>query len=123
MFDYITGMVAFFRRYLALILALAVILTGHEAAVARGANPVANIIEICTGTTIKMMAVDAEGQPVETRHICPDVVASLFVAEGGAYVAPEPESLWVTMPRVAEVTIRSRQATLDPQARGPPLSV
>ncbi|MDU8909950.1 hypothetical protein [Aestuariicoccus sp. MJ-SS9] len=104
---------------LAMVLALAV--TSLQMAVARGqAMPVGQMV-ICMGQTVVTIMVDAEGQPVESVHLCPD--ATLFVAEGDLFVPPQPTLVWQRVfhrdPALAPVPAPPP----GPRARGPPVGV
>lgn len=100
---------------------MALVLTGHSMAVARGMPGVAGYVEYCIGHTPVMVAVDAEGNPTGESHICPEFSLSLLnlVAEETAQiVAPQGRAhrLVVTEPDVAHL-IR----ILKGAARAPPV--
>lgn len=52
--------------------------TGLSMAVARGAPGPAGEMVICTGQGPVMIYLDAEGQPVDAPHLCPDGALSLI---------------------------------------------
>jgi hypothetical protein len=100
---------------LALVLAVTSVGFGH----ARGAAPAAGAMVICRGQTVIRIVIDASGQPVETRHICPDAV--LFVAAGPAPLAVPAldEGAGRLSPSVTAVHAASL-AAITPRERGPP---
>ena len=109
-----------FRSYLAIMLSLLLVLTGHSMAVARGMPGVAGQIEICSGTGPVMIALDAEGNPTGPAHICPEAALSLIQA---SMVSPDVLiAVTGSVARVAYVQAASGtgSGTARPQARGPP---
>lgn len=114
-------MKALFHRLTGLTLALALVMTSLQMAAARGHQVPVGQMVICMGQTMVTVMVDADGQPVEMVHLCPD--ATLFVADGGAFVPPSPTLVWQRIvPAVPEVAARPLPRPA-PQARGPPVSV
>ncbi|MBS0124610.1 hypothetical protein [Thetidibacter halocola] len=113
-------MTRLFRGYLALFLALALTLTGHQAAFARGSLPAVGEAVICIGQTVVTVRVDANGQPVTATHLCPDIAATLFVAEAGGFAATAPVAAWVPLDPPLIPVLSAALADVAPQARGPP---
>ena len=109
------------RRHIALILVLALTLTGHQAAQARGMQTAVGTMVICVGQTVVTVQVDADGQPVEHVHLCPDI--SLFVAEAAGFAQRAPEPAWVAVPRDRRAVAAASHAPVEAQARGPPFAV
>lgn len=69
------GLMRHAQSFLALGLCVVLALTSQSQLLARGAaQPVGHVV-LCTGTGPVTVAVDAEGQPVATPHICPDCLA------------------------------------------------
>lgn len=101
-------------------LCLLLALTGQSLAVARGAaQPVGEIV-LCTGTGPVSVAVDAEGQPVATPHLCPDCLpgfAAVLDAPPALDAWRAPERRLMVTEVVADVVTRSRPASV---ARAPP---
>ena len=62
------------RRYTALLLAAALLLTGHSAAASRFARDATGQVILCTGTGPVTVYVDENGEPTGTPHICPDCI-------------------------------------------------
>lgn len=80
-------MTRYIRSFAGVCLAALLALTSLSAALARGqADPVGSLV-ICRGLTVVTIMVDAEGNPVETPHVCPDAALTLFVDSG--VVAPD----------------------------------
>lgn len=112
------------RPALALCLALLVALTGQAAAIARG-QPVADTwIEICSGSGPVMLAVDADGQPTGTAHLCPDNAYLLVQALSAAapdVAAPRLVARRIGAPAPVLAVVPTRTVTAP--ARGPPAPV
>lgn len=109
-----------FRTYLAVFCALLLVVTSHSMAQARGMTDADGQMVICTGTGPITVLVDAEGQPVERGHVCPDCAMSLFAGTSAPF---EPPMLvlrggeTVSFPaNTATAPARIARAT----ARGPP---
>ena len=113
-------MIAMLRRYTASLLMLALVLTGHQAAVARGAQPAVGEMVICVGQTVVTVRIDADGQPVTATHLCPDIAVSLFVAEAGGFVPAAPEPIWVALAPSFHNFPSAQSPDVQPQARSPP---
>ncbi|EDM32162.1 hypothetical protein RTM1035_11938 [Roseovarius sp. TM1035] len=108
---------------LALALCLVLALTSQSLAVARGmAQPVGKIV-LCTGTGPITVAVDAEGQPRATPHLCPDCLPGFAVVLD----APLALGLWLASERrISTITVERHAAmrSLPPNvARAPPVAV
>jgi len=109
-----------FRTYIAAFCALLLVVTSHSMAQARGMTDAEGQIVICTGTGPITVLVDADGQPVERGHVCPDCAMSLFagvsapfeppmLALGGGETVSFPANTATTLLRIVRAT-----------ARGPP---
>ncbi|MCP4822841.1 MAG: hypothetical protein GY892_01875 [Shimia sp.] len=92
------------RRYVAAVMALVLVLTGHSMAIARGMTGPEGFAEYCIGESAVMVPVDAEGNPTGPAHFCPDVSLSLLN--------------WVALdqPNVGEVRGRSEILRLQQMA-------
>ncbi len=77
----------FARSLLSLLLALMMGLTSLSYAAARGQAPAADLVEICAGFGTQMIALDADGNPTDGAHICPDAVGAVAFAD-----APIPQA-------------------------------
>lgn len=72
------------RSFIAIWLALLLVLTAQSMAVARGLPGSAGSVVLCTGTGPVTILIDAEGQPIGHAHVCPDCTLSLIVTVGHA---------------------------------------
>lgn len=102
----------------AALLALGVIGTG----LAHGQNPAAGMAVLCIDTVAVSVAVDAQGQPVEPPHICPDCL-SLALAESREQALPlAPPATPQERPSAYRPPPRSDTAPRPP-ARAPPAQI
>ena len=69
-------------KFVCLTLAALLVVTSQAFAVAQGKPAAVGTMVICQGNHMVTVAIDADGQPVETVHLCPD--HAVFVAGGGA---------------------------------------
>lgn len=110
------------RGFVAYLLALVLTVTGFSLAQARGGDPSAMAgmeVVICTGIGMTTITIGADGEPVETQHVCPDG-AQNFVAEFNVPVMDRPEGAPVALtPVVVALSVSERPET-TPAARGPP---
>ncbi len=104
-------------------LSLTLALTSYSMAVARGqSSDIGTDMVICTGVGMITMTIGADGEPVETAHVCPDAM-SIF---GTVILVQEMPVQMVTLQwrtTVPETVIGQPQETLAPLARGPPLVI
>ncbi len=75
------------NRFLPLALSLLVMLTGQGVAASRGMDRAVGQMVLCTGSGPVVVYMDAEGQPAQSPHFCPDYALTLL----GAIAVPEPE--------------------------------
>ncbi len=68
------------RRYLALGLALCVMVTSH--AIAAGRGGAAHPTELCVGLNTVVVYLDENGDPTAPPHYCPDCALHLFTWDG-----------------------------------------
>ena len=123
--DLVKGYVLFMARhwvaqFIRLSLAVLLVLTSQAYAVAQGKPAAVGTMVICQGNHMVTVAIDADGQPVETVHICPD--HALFVADGAplAGVAKVTDLVPVTFTRLP--AFKSPQKSLPAYwGRGPPV--
>lgn len=97
--------------------------TSHSAAVARGATQAVDQMVICSGTTVAVVFIDADGQPTTAPHLCPDCALHLFAA-----VAPfNTISKWLdnatVLRAVPPVEQYSVSCQLRASARAPPVDL
>lgn len=68
------------RTLIALLLALMLALTSQSMAVARGAAAATGQMVLCTGAGPVAIYTDAQGQPTQAPHICPDAALNVVLA-------------------------------------------
>lgn len=108
------------RSALGCFLVVVLAVTSLSGAVARGQADAAGTMVICRGLTVVTVPVDAQGQPVEISHICPDAVLTLFADVGGAPVWPAHMLTWTPVVWVCDLACGASAPTVAAQARGPP---
>ncbi|WP_299621870.1 hypothetical protein [uncultured Tateyamaria sp.] len=69
------------RMLSALLLSLVLAVTSHSAGMARGASTAVDQIVICTGFGATVIHMDADGQPTQAPHLCPDCVVHLLAVD------------------------------------------
>lgn len=101
-------------------MSVALAVTGLSAAGARGqGDPVGNMV-ICRGLTVVTVMIDAEGNPVEVQHICPDGVHALFADDGIAQSFAVVALTWRPIPWDRPQVLPGEQDAPSAVARGPP---
>ncbi len=107
----------------AFFLSLTLVLTSFSMAMARGQNPdMGTDMVICTGVGMVTITIGADGEPVETAHICPDAM-SIFAATTITHDIPAPLTALQWRVMAPDTVLTQPQETLSPSARGPPLDV
>ncbi len=95
--------------------------TSLSAAAARGQSDAVGSMVICRGLTVVTVMIDAEGNPVEVRHICADGAQALFADAGLSATFAVVSLTWRPIPwDLARVLPGGRDAPRA-QARGPPV--
>ncbi|MBY6112868.1 hypothetical protein KUW09_06995 [Mameliella alba] len=112
-----------FRGFIGIFLAVVLAVTGLSAAHARGQTGPAGSIVICKGLTVATILVDAEGQPVEQPHICPDAALALFVETGETDLPAAIAVTWRAVDWPQARPVQARAAVTHTWARGPPASL
>ena len=112
-----------FRSLLGSFVALALVLTSVQTAVARGQPAPKGMMVICAGATVVTVFVDADGQPVERRHLCPEGAFALFMFDPGSAVFQPPQVAWSAVVFSTRAAGKQGAVRLAAQARGPPVSV
>ncbi|WP_052249470.1 DUF2946 family protein [Tateyamaria sp. ANG-S1] len=108
------------RSFYAILLSLVLVVTSHSAAIARGSATAVDHIVICSGTTVTMVFIDAEGQPTETPHLCPDCVLHLLAAvlpfqdPAAPLLRSATAVAWLSAPARAGAPWRHRSARAPP---------
>lgn len=113
-------MKAIIRSLLPFALSLLVIVTGQGLAASRGIDRVVGQMVLCTGTGPVVVYMDAEGQPTQAPHYCPDYALSLLGAVHQAQ-AEVPAAPAVALPAL-QLQSRNLISAPLPQhpARAPP---
>jgi hypothetical protein len=101
-------------------MALVLIGTGQQMALARGQATAAGEIILCQGGVAVAVAVDQSGNPVGKRHICPDCAAHFFAATFGPTLVIAPSDRARAAVRVARITNPRSQTPQRTAARDPP---
>lgn len=68
------------NKALPFVLSLLVVLTGQGVAASRGMDRAVGQMVLCTGTGPVVVYMDAEGQPTQAPHFCPDYALTLLGA-------------------------------------------
>ncbi|CUK05314.1 hypothetical protein RUE5091_02704 [Ruegeria denitrificans] len=89
------------NRILPFVLSLLVILTGQGVAASRGIDRAVGQMVLCTGTGPVVVYMDADGQPAQPPHFCPEYALTLL----GAIAVSAPE-LPVAPDRVQPAPLR-----------------
>ncbi|APE42411.1 hypothetical protein BOO69_02505 [Sulfitobacter alexandrii] len=111
------------RTLSSLLLALLLALTSQSMAVARGSAAATGQMVLCTGTGPLAVYVDAQGQPTQAPHICPDSALNV-VFDGAAPAVVLPRRLVFFQPgglQAGEPARASHRPT--PPPRAPPVPV
>ncbi len=104
----------------ALLLALLIAGTSQTMATARGQAAVAGEIVLCIGAQTVVVTVDADGQPTEHPHICPDCALLLLVGLSAPHEMP-PAVLRAAACHWPNATdTLGAPATREHRARAPP---
>ena len=108
------------RRYVAITMALVLVLTGHSMAIARGLTGPEGFAEYCIGESAVMVPVDAEGNPTGPAHLCPEVSFSLL-----NWIATDPQEVGLALGRgeglrSPQVTVEDVIRPIAESARAPP---
>ncbi len=108
------------RRYIAVTMALVLVLTGHSMAIARGMPGVAGYAEFCISESAVMVPVDADGNPTGPAHVCPDISFALMIAVAPPHPQPIPATGNARVVRFENVTPPDVIRVVVSSARAPP---
>lgn len=112
------------RKYASAFLALILTVSSLQMAIARHALMPVDHMVICSGEGAYTIALDAEGNPTDEVHYCPECIASALTAiEASAPEQAQPAATTLTLEAPAQSLPVPQVAWTCPQARGPPLSV
>ncbi|WP_283426483.1 hypothetical protein [Shimia sagamensis] len=108
------------RTYVAALMALVLVLTGHSMAIARGMTGPEGFAEYCIGESAVMVPVDADGNPTGPAHLCPEVSFSLL-----NWIAVDPPEVGLDLGRgeglrSTQVTVEDVIRPIAESARAPP---
>ena len=67
-------------HFIAICLAVVLVLTGQSMAAARGAADATGKMVLCVGTQSVVVYMDEQGQPTQAPHFCPDCTLTLIDA-------------------------------------------
>ncbi len=107
----------------ALLLIVTLTVTGFTAAMARAASPAVGALVICRGHEVVTILIDADGEPVEQRGVCPDVALALFADAGVAGDMALVERVWTSQAVVYAADPGMGRDAPAGNARGPPVTV
>lgn len=109
------------RKLLHILSALLIAVTAQAFAAARTADAPAGQMVLCVGKTVLVVMTDADGNPVEVPHICPE--ATLLAASAPAQALPQqPRTLSLLNPPALHIAASPAPA-IHAAARAPPVLV
>lgn len=108
------------RIYLALSLALMLVLTGQGMAIARGASDPAGQMVLCTGTGPLSVYVDENGNPTGPPVFCPDCALLLLAAVAVPDTMALPAITGPAATPIRSAHLRGVRARTCALARAPP---
>ncbi|WP_299164643.1 hypothetical protein [uncultured Tateyamaria sp.] len=111
------------RACLSILLSLMLLVTSHSMAVARGADRAVDRIVICTGTTVSAIYVDADGQPTQAPHLCPDCALHSTDALTPSAISLTAPTRFHVLQVWEPVAFAEHRASGRPGARAPPLVI
>jgi hypothetical protein len=97
-------------------------LTSQTMAVARGQAAATGQVVLCTGAGIQTISIDAEGNPTQGGHLCPDCV--LYTWDFAPLTGPAVPRLasWTMAPSWVDQHAISQTGPWGLGARGPPVA-
>jgi len=105
-----------------LLLALCLAVTSVTSVQAKSRAGSLEQVVICTGYGIVQITIDADGNPVQAIHACPDCVTALAALLPHVHVVARPAVMRPVVPSSGPVAeLPQRHAPLPP-ARGPPVA-
>ncbi|MEO0390723.1 MAG: hypothetical protein AAF218_07250 [Pseudomonadota bacterium] len=106
------------RRWLHIFSIVLIVVTAQAFAAARATEDPSGRMVLCVGTTIMVVLTDADGQPMQAPHLCPDAtMLAPTQAASAALNAPETLSFAGVLP---VPPMQARDFTLAYNPRGPP---
>ncbi len=111
-----------FRPLTAILLALMLLATTGAMASARGMmRDAAGQMVLCVGTGAVTVNVDADGQPIEAGHICPDCALGHFDATFAPFQTPVLSERASVLAQDFDAEIAQGRAEIYARARSPPV--
>jgi len=110
------------RRYIALLLAAALLVTGHSATASRFDRDAAGQVILCTGSGPVTVYVDENGVPTGAPHICPDCITHLLDLVQSAPMLQAPVRTARQAPRLAPRAQPDTSLRHHARARAPPMA-
>ncbi len=116
-------MTSVLRSLAGMALCLAVALAGVAMALTHGQmRDAAGSIVICSGDGVVTVVLDAEGNPTDPAHACPDCALCGVIAAGSGTDAAPPLSIEHRLGFAVRSGTRPGPASSDNRARGPPVA-
>lgn len=114
------------RPFVAVFMALALLVTTQQMAAARGQAPAVGEAVLCIGGQAVTVALDADGQPVQgggAPHFCPDCILHFTDTQYPPVAAHLTQTLRPVVFGPDCAALAGPVAALCPSARGPPVLV
>ncbi|WP_420858215.1 hypothetical protein [Marivivens marinus] len=114
------------RPFVAVLMALALLVTTQQMAAARGQAPVVGEAVLCIGGQAVTVALDANGQPVEgggPAHFCPDCILHFTDTQHPPVAVAVSQILRPVVFGSDHASLAGPVAAPCPSARGPPVLV
>lgn len=105
------------------LLILVLVLTSTALGAARGQARIAGEVVICSGSAYVVVTIDADGNPVEHTHFCPDMAQGLLAAIAPAAIMPARPMGWVSFVSGPATWCAGAFGQVPAQARGPPCAL
>lgn len=109
------------RTLMHILSALLIVVTSQAFASARAADGPAGHMVICVGNVVMVVLTDADGQPMDVPHVCPEATL-LAAAAPAAMSEARPERLILLDPPILRLRADPAQL-ISATARAPPVPV
>lgn len=112
------------RQALISVVAVVLALTSISLAMAHGTTRIGGqVVVLCSGDGLVQMELDADGNPIGTAHLCPDIALAVMAHVALPAVLPErPAGRTVAVVLPPRVEAPSRDA-VETRVRDPPATV
>ncbi|WP_415921779.1 hypothetical protein [Tateyamaria sp. SN6-1] len=104
-----------------LLLTMTLLATSIGSASARGAAPAVDHVVICSGHGVSVLYLDADGEPTDAPHLCPDCILHLVAPLLTAGSAMRAEGMARAVPQYFGRSQEVVPLPLTISARGPPV--